>query len=75
MVGPLGALPVGPAASTTEVSDDVDGWPLEGATGGSDSIHHRVLKITSMAGPLGALPAGPAVSTTKVDDNVDGGPP
>jgi hypothetical protein len=27
MVGPLGALPVGPAASTTEVEDDFDDGP------------------------------------------------
>jgi hypothetical protein len=68
MVGPLGALPVGPPASTTEFEDDVDGGtpgrccrciqqrppssfeddvdgePHGGAVGGSDSIHHRVLR-------------------------------
>jgi hypothetical protein len=26
--------------------------PLGGTTGGSDNVHHRVLKMTSMAGPL-----------------------
>jgi hypothetical protein len=30
MVGPLGALPVGPTASTTEVEEDIDGGPLWG---------------------------------------------
>jgi hypothetical protein len=29
MAGPVGVLLVGPAASTTEVEEDVDGWPLE----------------------------------------------
>jgi hypothetical protein len=27
MVGPLGVLPAGPTAATTEVDEDVDGWP------------------------------------------------
>jgi hypothetical protein len=34
-------LPVGPVASTTDVEDDVDGGPLGGATGESDSVHYR----------------------------------
>jgi hypothetical protein len=64
MAGPLGALLAGPAASATDVEDDIDGgppgrccrwvWqlppprlkmtsmvgPLEGAVGGSGSVHH-----------------------------------
>jgi hypothetical protein len=40
MAGPLGALPVGSATSTTEVEDDVNGEPLGGTAGGSDSVHH-----------------------------------
>jgi hypothetical protein len=31
MVGPVGALSVGPTASATEFEDDVDGGPLGGA--------------------------------------------
>jgi hypothetical protein len=38
--GPLGVLSVYPAAATTEV-EDVDGGPLGGAGGMSDSGHHR----------------------------------
>jgi hypothetical protein len=30
MVGPLGALPAGLAASTTEIEEDVDGGPRGG---------------------------------------------
>jgi hypothetical protein len=49
--------------------------PLGGAAGGFDSVHHQVLKTTSMAPPLGALLAGLTASITKVEDDVDGGPP
>jgi hypothetical protein len=35
-----GVLPVGPAASTIEVEDDVDGGPLGHAASGFDSVHH-----------------------------------
>jgi hypothetical protein len=48
--------------------------PLGGAAGGFDSVHHQVLKTTSMAAPLGALLAGLAASITEVEDSVDGGP-
>jgi hypothetical protein len=41
MVGPLGALPAGPVAATTEDEEDVDGGPPRGTIGGSDSGHHR----------------------------------
>jgi hypothetical protein len=58
MAGPLGALSVGPAASTTEVRDGIDGRPLGGAVGGSGSVGHRVLKMTSMVGPLGGAADG-----------------
>jgi hypothetical protein len=40
MAAPLGVLSVGPTADTTEV-EDVDGDPLGGAGGMSDSNHHR----------------------------------
>jgi hypothetical protein len=49
--------------------------PLGGTAGGSDSVHHRVLKKTSMTGPLGALPAVPAASTVEFEDDVNGEPP
>jgi hypothetical protein len=76
MMGPLGALLTGPAASTTKVKEDVDSGPPWGGTiGGSDSVHHRVLKMTSMAGPLGALLVGSAASTTEVEKDIDDGPP
>jgi hypothetical protein len=74
MSGPLGALPVGPTASTTEVEEDVDGRPHEG--------HCRLLRQrppsmlkTLMTAPLGVLPAGMVVSTTNVKDDIDGGSP
>jgi hypothetical protein len=35
--------------------DYIDGGPPGGVAGGSDSVHHRVLKTTLMAGPLGVL--------------------
>jgi hypothetical protein len=41
MVGPLGVVPVALIASTTEVEEDVDGYPLGGAAGSSDSSHHH----------------------------------
>jgi hypothetical protein len=41
MVGALGVLSVGPAATTTEVVGDVDGAPLGGVASGSGSGHHR----------------------------------
>jgi hypothetical protein len=40
MVGPLGVLSAGPAVATFEVEEEVDGGPLGGAAGGSDSDHH-----------------------------------
>jgi hypothetical protein len=40
MAGPLGVLPVGPVVATTEVEEDVDGGPPEGAAGGSGSGCH-----------------------------------
>jgi hypothetical protein len=42
MVAPLGALPVGPAVSTTKVEYNVDGGPPGGVVGGSGSVNHRV---------------------------------
>jgi hypothetical protein len=40
MSEPLGALPTGPIASTTEVEEDVDAGPPGGVVGGFDNIHH-----------------------------------
>jgi hypothetical protein len=48
MAGPLGALLVGPAASTIEFEDDIDGGPPGGTACGSGSVHHRVLKTTGL---------------------------
>jgi hypothetical protein len=52
----------------------VDGGPLGGNAGGFGSVHHRVLKMTSMTAPLGVLPVGPTTSTTEFEDDVDGSP-
>jgi hypothetical protein len=49
--------------------------PLGGATGESDSGHHRSCKETSMTSPLGVLPVGPTAATTEVVEDVDGRPP
>jgi hypothetical protein len=40
MTSPLGVLPVGPTAATTEVVEDVDGRPPGGDASGSGSDHH-----------------------------------
>jgi hypothetical protein len=48
-----------------QLLQDVDDGPPGGATGGSGNVHHRVLKMMSMAGPWRVLPAGPTVSTTE----------
>jgi hypothetical protein len=72
MAAPLGVLAAGPAAAITKV-EDIDGRPLEGAAGMSDSGHHRSWRRRWQA-PWGSLAAGLAVLTTKVGD-VDGGPP
>jgi hypothetical protein len=58
MAGPLGVLPVGPTASTTEFEDDVNGRALGGTAGGSDSVRHQAWNTTSMAGPLGGTVDG-----------------
>jgi hypothetical protein len=39
--GPWGLLSAGSATTTTVAEEDVDGGPPRGATGGSDSSHHR----------------------------------
>jgi hypothetical protein len=72
MVSPLGALPVSPAAATTEVGD-VNGGPLGGATSISDSGHHRSWRRRWQAS-CGVLTVFLASATTEVGD-VDGGPP
>jgi hypothetical protein len=41
MAGPLGALLMGPTASTTEIEEYVDGGGPGGATSGSGSIQHQ----------------------------------
>jgi hypothetical protein len=71
MADPLGALSIGPAASTTNVEEDVDGGPPGGRY---RWVRHRPplrLKKMSMVTPLGALPAGLAVATTEVKENID----
>jgi hypothetical protein len=40
MADPLGSLPAGSVASTTNVEDDIDGGPWGGTAGGSGNIHH-----------------------------------
>jgi hypothetical protein len=74
MVPPLGALSVGPTASTTEFGDDVDGRPPRGRYRRVRQWPPPSLKTTSMADSLGALPTGPAASTTEFGDDVDGRP-
>jgi hypothetical protein len=64
---------VGPAATTTDVEDDVDGGPPGARCRWVQQCPPLRLKKMSMAGPLGALPTGPVASTTDVED-VDGGP-
>jgi hypothetical protein len=51
--GPLGALPVGMAASTTEVEEDVDGRPPGGCYQWVRQNPAPMFKMTSMAGPWG----------------------
>jgi hypothetical protein len=72
--GPLGALPVGMAASTTEVEEDVDGRPPGGCYQWARQHPAPMFKMMSMAGPLGALPVGSVASTTDVEDVIDVGP-
>jgi hypothetical protein len=72
---PEGALSTVPAASTTEVGDDVDGGALGRRCRRVRQRPPPRLEMTMMAGPWGALPASPTVSTTEVGDDVDCGPP
>jgi hypothetical protein len=51
--GPLGALPVGMAASTTEVEEDVDGRPSGGCYQWIRQNPAPMFKMTSIAGPWG----------------------
>jgi hypothetical protein len=74
MVGPLGALPAGPAAATTVVEDVDDGPPGERCR----LIQQRPpprLKRTLMTGPWRVMSAGLTASTIEVEEDVDGGPP
>jgi hypothetical protein len=48
--------------------------PLGGATGGSDSGHHRSCRRRQWRAPLGVLLAGLAAATTKVVEDVNGTP-
>jgi hypothetical protein len=75
MVGPLGVLLAGPAASTTEFEDDIDGGPPRGRYRQVRQRPPLSLKTVSMVGPQGALSMGSVASTTEVEDDVDGGPP
>jgi hypothetical protein len=75
MVGPCGALPVGPTASTTEFEDDVDGGPPGGRYQQIRQRPPQSFEDDVDGGPLGALSVGPAASTTEVQGDIDGGAP
>jgi hypothetical protein len=62
-------LLVGPAASTTNVEDDIDGGPLGVLPMGSVVSTIDVEEDVD-GGPWGKLPAGPVASTTKVEDDM-----
>jgi hypothetical protein len=63
---------MGPAASTTEFEDVIDGQPPGGRCRRVRRHPSLSVKTTSMAGPLGALSVGLAASITEVEDDVDG---
>jgi hypothetical protein len=58
MAGPLGVLPVGPIASTTEFEDDADGGPPGGHYRRVQQCPPSSLKMMSMTGPLGGATNG-----------------
>jgi hypothetical protein len=77
-VGPLGALPVDPIVSTTEVEKDIDGRTLGGGGGlpaGPVTSTTKVEENVNGGPPWGALLVGLAAATTGVEDDVDGVPP
>jgi hypothetical protein len=68
MAGPLGVLPLGPATSTTEVEDDVDGRPLGRLCWRVWQRPPLSLKTMSMEPPpptWEALPVGPVASASE----------
>jgi hypothetical protein len=58
MVGLLGALSAGLAASTTKVEDDIDGGPHGGCCWRVQQRPPPRLKTTSMAGPMEGVAGG-----------------
>jgi hypothetical protein len=75
MVGPLGALPAGPAAATTVVEEDVDDGPPGERCRLIQQRPPPRLKRTLMTGPWRVMSAGLTASTIEVEEDVDGGPP
>jgi hypothetical protein len=73
MTSPLGVLPVGPTAATTEVVEDVNGGPPWGCCWRVWQQPPQKLLKTSMA-PPGGVPVCPAAATIEVVEDVDGGP-
>jgi hypothetical protein len=69
MAGSLGALPAGPAASTTEVEEDVNGGPPRRCYRWVRQRPPPMLKMS-----MAPLPAGPAGSTIKVEEDINGAP-
>jgi hypothetical protein len=68
-------LPVGPAASTTDVEEDVDGRLPGGRYWRVQQRPPPRLKKTSMADHLGGAADGSIASTTDVEEDIDGMPP
>jgi hypothetical protein len=58
MVGPLGALPVGPIVTTTEVEEDIDGGPPRAHCRRVWQQSPPRLKKMMMVGPLGSATGG-----------------
>jgi hypothetical protein len=58
MAGPWGALPMGPAVSTTEVEVDIDGGPARRRCRWVRQWPPPSLKTTSIAGPHGGTVSG-----------------
>jgi hypothetical protein len=73
MEGPLGVLPVGPAAATTEAEEDVDGGLLGGCCLRVCQRPPPKLEKTSMAGLLEGAADGSSSSHHQAEDDVDGG--
>jgi hypothetical protein len=75
MAGPWGVLPVFPAATFTEVEEDV--MSMAAPLGVLAEVWQQPppkLKKMLMTGPLGMLSISLAAATTEVEEDVDGGP-